>query len=295
MKLQINYLKKYIKENNLTQQELADQLEVTRQYLNLILNGNKPISPGIALKLEKITPKTSGFWLSNEEKSISSTTEIDALISLWKKQGSRLLVDHEIKTARELGYIDLHPFKTSNLRPSSYCLTIGNKIRLSHDKELIKLDELDNSGTLTIQPNDIVAIMTEEEISLPRNITARLSPKTDIIDHVLNLNHGGKIHPGYRGPIYIVLENHTKRVIEIKRGMEILHLDFNFLHIDPETDHKGEKELFDDFPEKLIESLREIDIQRKKAKSISESSKETTIKEVSKQMTKIEKLLTQID
>jgi antitoxin HigA-1 len=72
---------------NLTQQALATALHMDRPGLNTIVNGNRSITPIMALKLEKVLGPSAQFWL-NIQQSVelwdalhddTITDEIEAL------------------------------------------------------------------------------------------------------------------------------------------------------------------------------------------------------------------------
>ncbi len=246
----IVFLKKFMVENDFNQQQLGDKLGISRQYINLILNENKLISPALAVKLGKLTHRNTDFWLgkSQSEEKLGNK---DDLLNLWKQNGSRILVDHEIKTAIEYGLIKIKPFKTENLEPSSYVLSIGKKILLSNLEGnvdgAVHLNEDDPD--IILNPGDEAAILTEEHLTIPKNITASLSPTTKIFDTKVSLLRGGVVHPGFEGLLCFMIKNSSRRKKGILLGEKIIRIQFTYLPIAPENTYKGEMQNLNDFPE----------------------------------------------
>ncbi len=265
----IQNLKKFMEENGYTQEQMAGKLEISRQYLNLILNGNKPITSTIAIKLEPLTSRSLHYWLGKKQDTVYQES-VEKLIDRWIPYGCRLLVDHEIKTAVDSKYIKIKPFKEEHLDPTSYCLSIGKKILLSHEKESIHLEEGDS---IEIQPGQEAAFLTEETIAIPQNISAKVCPTTKVIDSVINLNKGSIVHPGYEGIIYFTLNNYSKRAIKIVRGAKIIRIQFTFLPVAPEQTYKGAKQGLDDFPEELVKSFYTDDTKNASSKTENLESK----------------------
>ena len=58
----------YIKTLNLNLQELADELEISRNTLFKIRKGKIEITPDIAIKLSKIFDTTPNLWLNLQQK-----------------------------------------------------------------------------------------------------------------------------------------------------------------------------------------------------------------------------------
>lgn len=245
---QIYALQEYMELNQLSQLAMADKLDITRQYLNLILRGNKPITSKLALKLESVTFRSSQFWLGNLQGN-GNLKDDEKIVNQWQKMGYRMLVDHEIKTAVNINYIKINPFNLNNLEPTSYCLTLGNRMLLNNEEQPIILTSED--PFIELQPGDNAAILSNEYISIPRNVSAILNPTTTVIDKIFSIKNGGKVHPGYEGKIYFMLTNDTNSTIPLSLGDKILRIEFIFLPITPENIYTGDKQKLREFPEEF--------------------------------------------
>lgn len=54
----------FLKPLDITQQELADALKMSRVGVNAILNGRRAITPDTALRLERVLGPSAQFWLN---------------------------------------------------------------------------------------------------------------------------------------------------------------------------------------------------------------------------------------
>ena|SRR5579863_3183657 len=54
----------FLKPLDLTQQQLADAMKISRVRINAILNGRRGITPDTALRLERVLGPSAQFWLN---------------------------------------------------------------------------------------------------------------------------------------------------------------------------------------------------------------------------------------
>lgn len=246
----------------LTQETVAKELGITRPYFNMMLNGNKKLTEQTAQKLEDLTGLEAEFLLGKENGSYDPATDallkdlfhkaaktpeqsvVDRLVAEWKRHGSRDLTDGELYEAVKKEYIVIKPFDPGLLEPMSY--------RLRSDKILLPTMwdtySLDNEDVL-IQKDQKVAIMTKEWLEVPRNVSAVVTPTTNIMDEAVSMTSGFLIHPGYKGCLFFVLKNLTNREIAVKEDIEFLRVKFSFSKIDPERTYRGSKQKMMDFPD----------------------------------------------
>ncbi|MBC7383864.1 MAG: HigA family addiction module antidote protein [Bacteroidia bacterium] len=62
------HLKEEIAARDMSQQELADKLHVSKSEISLIINGRRNITPIIAVKLEKSLGINAEFWMNIQIK-----------------------------------------------------------------------------------------------------------------------------------------------------------------------------------------------------------------------------------
>src|SRR3989339_1982623 len=64
------FLREIIEANRLTQGQAAQRLQVSRSFLNAILQGASHVTPQMALRLAKFTGLDESFWL-NAQQAVS--------------------------------------------------------------------------------------------------------------------------------------------------------------------------------------------------------------------------------
>ena len=60
------YLREWLDENKITQQQAADLLGYSRRQVNEIVNGRAPVTPDTAIRLQRVTGITADSWLTFE-------------------------------------------------------------------------------------------------------------------------------------------------------------------------------------------------------------------------------------
>lgn len=75
-------IKNYRSEKNLTQNELADELDISRSQLAMIESNKRPISKQLRNKLAEISGKSLKWWITDTEYDESSYKEMTAMSML---------------------------------------------------------------------------------------------------------------------------------------------------------------------------------------------------------------------
>ncbi|CAO99383.1 addiction module antidote protein, HigA family (plasmid) [Azospirillum brasilense] len=71
-----------LQEYGLTQQELADMLKVSRLTINELAQGKRSVTPGMALRLEKLTGQSAEFWMRLQNMYDLAVTRMDMIEAL---------------------------------------------------------------------------------------------------------------------------------------------------------------------------------------------------------------------
>ncbi|MCH8268368.1 MAG: hypothetical protein IH846_12690, partial [Acidobacteria bacterium] len=87
-----------------------------------------------------------------------------------------ILVDQQIREARELGWLKIDPFHDEDLEPATYDLRVGNIAVVSTIPKPIDLRE---KPLLTIEPYASALLQTDEIIELSSKIVGRLGPRSN--------------------------------------------------------------------------------------------------------------------
>lgn len=69
-------IKELLQVNSLTRLELADLLEINREDVDKLINGNEKITPQLSLKLESVFGLPSSFWNNLESNYRKSLNQI---------------------------------------------------------------------------------------------------------------------------------------------------------------------------------------------------------------------------
>ena len=131
-----------------------------------------------------------------------------------------ILNKDEITRRLEKGELLIRARKDNNghfeVEPDSYDLTAGVAIwkeELQKNKYEIKTVmyangcPIEQQPTITVQPGQMIFVITQEEINLPLEICGTVYSRNNIaLEGILALN-AGHVDPGYKGPIVIRLIN----------------------------------------------------------------------------------------
>lgn len=141
-----------------------------------------------------------------------------------------ILNKDEITRRLEKGELLTRARKDNNghfdVEPDSYDLTAGIAVwkeKLQQNKYEIKTVmqtkgcSVEQQPTITVQPGQMIFVVTQEEVNLPLEICGTVYSRNNIaLEGILALN-AGHVDPGYRGPIVI-------RLINLKATPWTLHL-----------------------------------------------------------------------
>jgi len=113
-----------------------------------------------------------------------------------------------------------------DIEPDSYDLTAGVAVwkeeiqskKYDIRTEMCKLGcSIEHQPTITVQPGQMIFVITQEEINMPLEICGTVYSRNNIaLEGILALN-AGHVDPGYKGPIVI-------RLINLKATPWTLHL-----------------------------------------------------------------------
>jgi HTH-type transcriptional regulator/antitoxin HigA len=70
----------------ITQKELADRAGVTSKHVNTIVKGTAPITPDMAIRLERVTGTSAKFWNAREADYQTRKAKIKAREQLLKER-----------------------------------------------------------------------------------------------------------------------------------------------------------------------------------------------------------------
>jgi len=112
------------------------------------------------------------------------------------------------------------------LQPCSYDLRIGTIFR---DGQIINESSLDASKRITLEPGEIVSLLTLEEVNLPSDIAATAFPINSQSREGFMVLNPGHVDPGFRGPLSVKAINLRKAPLTIGREDKVFTIIFEKL------------------------------------------------------------------
>jgi deoxycytidine triphosphate deaminase len=117
-----------------------------------------------------------------------------------------------------------------------------------------KLPETERKN-LTVDPGEVVFVLTEESLDLPEDMIAQLSPKRKLSHAGLIVLGGFTIDPRYRGPLLVGLYNLSSTAFPLRPGKKLIAATFLRLERE-EVGSFPEAEGLEDFPDELVHMMQ---------------------------------------
>ncbi len=121
------------------------------------------------------------------------------------------------------------PFSAESLKSASCAVRLGAKVIYwkedQADTDPVEL-YLDDGEEFKINPNSIVFVNTEEYFRIPDYIAIRFNLHIEFVHRGLLLGTGPLVDPGFQGRLLIPLHNLTTNAYSIRRGEEIIWVEF---------------------------------------------------------------------
>jgi len=150
-----------------------------------------------------------------------------------------VLSDRTIMRRLEEGSIEIDPFDSSLLQPSSVDVRVDRYFRVFHNarypyidvrepqEDLTELLEIDGESPFILHPGEFVLGSTLERVRLPDDLVARLEGKSSLGRLGLLIHStAGFIDPGWNGHVTLELSNVANLPITIYYGMKIGQVSF---------------------------------------------------------------------
>jgi len=150
-----------------------------------------------------------------------------------------VLSDRTIRRLLDEGRIEIDPYDSSLLQPSSVDVRVDRWFRVFHNarypyidvkeeqEELTELVEMENGAPFILHPSEFALASTLERIRLPDDLVARLEGKSSLGRLGLLIHStAGFIDPGWDGHVTLELSNVANLPITIYPEMKIGQLSF---------------------------------------------------------------------
>lgn len=146
----------------------------------------------------------------------------------------------------------IKPFNPERVQPASYDLALGNDFIVfdahdqlyidlanPHDESSRKVSRTQQEG-LTLHPGEFVLGVTEERVTIPDNLVARLEGKSSIgrlglLIHVT----AGFVDPGWDGNLTLEIYNVRKVPIILRPGLPFCQLSFTRMQAPADKPYSG--------------------------------------------------------
>ena len=129
------------------------------------------------------------------------------------------------------------------------------KARYGSPIDASKLSELEKQG-LSVEPGEVVFVLTEERLKLPEDMVAQLSPKRKL-SHAGILTLGGfTIDPRYQGRLLLGLFNFSSTPFPLIPGKKVIAATFYKLEGSELGEFPDPGEPLDDFPDELVQVMQ---------------------------------------
>ena len=139
-----------------------------------------------------------------------------------------------------------------------YDFRLGTKFLKSYFGRMVDFTELSNEERrhALVKPGEVVYVLTEEKLDLPKDIFVQLSPKRKLSHRGIILLGGLTVDPGYKGNMIFGLCNLSSTDFILDPGKKLVGAVFYKLSGDETIDYKPPEPLYD-FPEEVISIIKQ--------------------------------------
>lgn len=160
--------------------------------------------------------------------------------------------------ARKLPDI-IEPYNESKIDCAAYTLHIGGEVYVSpseaeskpHETTVRKIQEAD---AFTIPAGQFAFLLTEEKVSIPKDVLAFISMKSSVKFRGLVNISGFHVDPGYSGKLVFSVFNAGPQTIHLKRGEDCFLIWFADLDLESKKHFKSSSG-FDSIPTKIMNGI----------------------------------------
>ena len=148
-----------------------------------------------------------------------------------------ILVDRQIRLARQQKLIEIDPFDEKFLEPATYDLRVGDRAAVTTASRPIDLREAE---MLTLEPGAMAILQSLEMLSLSKRIVGRIGPKSSLLRRGVMAATGPQIDPGFHGRLIVNLINLSPRTFVLRHQAPFLSIEFHHLSEAPDHAYTGE-------------------------------------------------------
>lgn len=132
------------------------------------------------------------------------------------------LAERELTNPEGAGF-DLRLGEVYKIKGTAF---LGEEERKTPDSILVKKYESGKKNKIVIKPGDFYLTKTMEDVNMPDNLTASITPRSTTYRSGLVLRTGN-VPPGYCGGLIFGLFNAGKSTVTIEMGARFVHIQFS--------------------------------------------------------------------
>lgn len=140
-----------------------------------------------------------------------------------------------------------------------YDFRLGSKLLKSYFGAPIDIEKdlstLEDRNKATVEPGEVVFVLSQERITLPRDIYIQLNPKRSLSQDGIELLGGLTVDPGYEGYLVFGLKNVAGKPYKLKVGTKIVGANLFKLSEGEEIEEGDVPNSIEDFPQRLQELI----------------------------------------
>lgn len=217
----------------LDQGAVANEMDVSRQTINNIVNDRQPISRSMAAKLGRLTGRSSDYWLRANFPDARSADEGSSTITAdARPTGPTLLVNHEILAAVRNGIIAIDPFSMQNVRRAAIDLCVDDFV-ITTDGQRV---DISDGRSFPLHSGQTVNIKTREWIEFPLDYLGRVGANAQAAQAGIIVSHAFQVDPGFKGYLQFCLFNAGGGTFLLPRRKPIISLEIMRLSSLPHVD-----------------------------------------------------------
>lgn len=171
---------------------------------------------------------------------------------------AKIITGSELKTLISEGKI-IQNADLSCAEGIKYDFRLGSKLLKSYFGAPIDIEKdlptLDDRNKAVVEPGEVVFVLSQERIALPRNIYIQLNPKRSLSQDGIELLGGLTVDPGYKGYLVFGLKNVAGKPYKLRVGTKIVGANLFKLSEGEEIEDDDIPNSIEDFPQRLQELI----------------------------------------
>jgi len=139
-----------------------------------------------------------------------------------------------------------------------YDFRLGKRILKASFGQPVNMEDLTpvERASMAVDPGEVLFVLTEERVELPRNIMAQLSPKRKLSHEGILVLGGLCIDPLYRGRLLVGLYNFSSTRFPLLPGKKLIAAVFSELGEEEIGELRPVETNIEDFPDELIRLIQ---------------------------------------